>query len=670
MHRRARPAASIGLVICSVALLLACAPRSRVKLNNGSVALSGLEAFYEGDYRQAERLFRSAIAHNYSDSLARYYLAKAYLARGSSDGRIAAERTLSGLSYISNDPLYLESLVRLRLRLGYRYNATRDLDRLIEVRPEDADALFENGRIAEADWWRYQVKEDREKALRRYGRALEVNPVHRAALIRLAVTRIEEDSIDVAARYVDRLARAYPDDFSAQLLLGVLHERRGEYEAAEAIFRRAVEEMTPYDRSAYLSPEFLIPDSALAGDLATMIEEAQDGGDANGLDLRGNGLAFLTIDGIPRGVMGELFWATRDPTPTTPTNERFVVHASRMAMADFLYGDPQEGMRGWEMAPGEYYVRYGKPVRRRFLLGGHGVWVHTFDIGNGTLKDLSFHDYSQNGVFMRPIDARFGNLTHVQLEHRRPEASHLEEEVTWEPSHALAWFRSPSGEPRLELAIAVPRDTVVCETSVRDDAWNESYRTSEAFAEPEPLPVALSGAGMGLVVVDLFPGRDARHVEVSAARSGRISRELADPPAAEGFEMSDLSLGFKPAGAFVPNPGLPFPREMTIAVRFEIYGVRRDARGIGYAHIEISVIPEKVPGSRAGRTIASLFGTQRKPSYVTSQIDEEITADLWPRVFEIDPAELSPGVYRVEIDVKDSLTGKAVKRASRFELKE
>ncbi len=630
------------VVLCLlVGLSGGCSPRDKVELISNSLTASGIAAYYEGDMENAERLLRGATAHSHDDSLARYYLAKAYLARGTPEGRIAAEETFGDLvALASSEPLYLEALARLQLRQGFRSNARRALDRLVDLRPHDTGALYELGRLAETDWWRYVHPPDRERSVALYRRTLEADSLHAPSLVRLAVLAIEADSLETAAPLVERLMRAYPDREDARLLLGVLHERRGNLEAAEEVFASVVSGMPLMRRHAYAWPSFLEPDTTVG-----FWEYGDDEPDSVSL-------------------YDETFWARHDPTPATPANERFVVHASRMAMADFLYGDSARGVRGWETAPGEFYVRFGKPVRRRFEIM---TWIHTFDI-RGQDVDITFHDYAHNGTFMLPIGVGLPSKE-IMVMRAGFESTSLEEDKITPVSlpYAAAWFRTEDGEPRLELAIATTNDRWSCEISARDSAWDETYHGAEVL-EPYPLPAGVGTVRRAVLGMTLYPGGDAAHVQVALGHEGAVEAELPPALPTDGFALSDLVLGFETATGFVPNPGFAYPRGAVLGLRFELYGVRRDATGVGYARIKLAIIPE-AKRRAGGRVASALFGDRdRTPPFVTSELNEEVASDVWERTLRIDLSELPAGRYRVGLVVQDLLTGDEAERELPFEL--
>lgn len=632
---RQRALAAVCLLVVLVGL--ACAPELKSRVSNGhTLTTAGIIAYYEGELKSAERLLRSAVNHDYSDTLARYYLAKAYVARGGTRGRMAAEEVLGDLTAMARDePLYLITLAQLRLRQGYRSNARRALDRLLVLEPDDISALFEVGRLSEGDWWRFQAERDRRLALRYYRRVLEVDPTHREANTRMAVIALEADSLELARQHVDELLEHHPGHSQTQLLEGVLLEYAGDFEAAQTVLQRAIEALPAFDRGAFDGPTFLEPDSTFSfGPMWGGLEIGQ-----NDLDDDGR------------------FWRQRDPTPGTPVNERFVVHASRTAMADFLYGDPQENVRGWETAPGEFYIRYGKPVRRDYAPATAPVWFHTFDVG-GQLVTMRFYDYSLNGSFMLPIEYDASPL-HAELRLRRPENAQLEERLpVVSLAHTTAWYRTSQGEPRLQVTVASEHEAMMYEAAILDTSWKEIYRALQ-LSEPRLIPDALSIPAKGLFDYTFYPGADAARLEITLGETRTVSARLGPSLPRTGFAVSDLVVGYSVAGEFYPNPNLPIRAGSTIAVDFEVYAIQLDALGVGYLELTLSIIPRDRGGNRG---LSRLLRGAGDPAFVATAFQEEVATRDWQRRIEIDTSELDTGNYTIRLEVADTITGDRVTR--------
>jgi GWxTD domain-containing protein len=604
----------------------------------------GISAYMEGNLREAERLLKGAVSHSYRDTVARYYLAHAYLARDTPEGRMAAEEVLTSLTSIAEEhPDYLLTLARLRLRQGYRSNARNVFERVLAIEPDDAGILTELGSMAEKDWWRFQEKDDRARTLDLYQRAIRVDPSAARPRKRLAVIALEEGRVSVARAHVDTLILEDPDDAEARLLTGVVHEAAGDFMAANRAFRQVLDGMAGFDRVAYTDPIYLEPDTLRVW---SAVVDAVVGHDATELP----------------------FWEQHDPSPGTPLNERFVVHAARTAMADFLYGDEDSGLRGWETAPGEFYIRYGRPLRRRYELVSGGsfpqpTWLQVFDVG-GRLVELRFIDYSLNGRFRLPIE--FDSApAHAILRRSRPENGQLGDRVGRVPlAHAVAWFRGAHGEPRLEVALLGDPRWTRAEVTARDSSWAEVFALSEPVTARR-WSAAGRTSGSGIFELSLYPGPAATRLELSLGNEGRVDAGLDPPPSGEGFAVSDLWLGFTTDRGFMGNPGLAYPATLPVAVRFEVYDHYRDPSGRGYLEAQVSVVPLE---SDRSPLMEAIRGRSRA-SFVAAILSEEPEGLIWERELEVDVSRLAAGPYELRLEVRDTITGKTVETRRRFEVR-
>jgi len=594
----------------------------------------GVAAYLDGDLRLAERLLRSAVTQSHRDTTALFYLARVSLARGTPEGRQKAESALETLTLLRPDDLEaLRALGELRADQGYFSNAKRSFSKLVGREDCAPPVLVEMARMAERDYWRFQRRELRDAAVDYYERALRGDPSLEEPHVRLAVLAFEEDSLVTGARHVEALRARYPASLTTILLDGVRCERFGDFETGESRFREAIARMFGFDRLVYEDPRFLEPDSTSAFSTLTA--------------------AF--VDEVPRDPG---FWQRRDPSPGTPVNERFVVHAARVAMADFLYGREEKRYRGWDTAPGEFYIRYGKPLRRVY---DRMVSLQTFRIG-GRLETVRFVDYTMSDRFYHPIEYSFGVIPlHARLRVSEPDDSGLSARLPSRPALASAsWFLGASGEPRLEISIAdslVPRPWSV---SVLDSAWVEVCSGAEVIS-PRALPAGARGELRGVFVSELMPGEGAVHVLGTLGKGTSVSLEAGPPPRA-GFALSDVQLGFSGESGFLPNPGYPYDASTGLSVRFEVYGTTLDPSGLGYLQLELSIVPEST--ARSGLS-GVFFGPRTKP-YVASALEEVVSRATHERVIAIDLSRLEPGPYRLVVKATDEMRRESVTQAAAF----
>ncbi|MDP7032734.1 MAG: GWxTD domain-containing protein, partial [Gemmatimonadota bacterium] len=119
--------------------------------------------------------------------------------------------------------------------------------------------------------------------------------------------------------------------------------------------------------------------------------------------------AYLMMADTDREGWMRAYWASLDPTPTTPENERHDAHYRRLAYAmdRFAIDDPP----GWDRR-GELLIRYGPPDQRDRRSGdvveGLGlvppaeVWIyfqlsHAFQLEDITLKDNFQDSFERQG---------------------------------------------------------------------------------------------------------------------------------------------------------------------------------------------------------------------------------------------------------------------------------
>ncbi len=601
-----------------------------------SLRAVGISAYIAGDLRRAERVLKRAVMFDRSDEIARLYLAEAYRARGTPVGREAAEDVLLDLTLVAPDnPEYQRNLGEVRSERRFYSEARNAYQEALARLPDDRDLLRELAVLAERDWWRHYRLEDLERARSLYGRLLGVQPTDARSHLRMAVLALDADSVDVAAPHVQALLTHHPNDVETQLIAGVFHEYRDDFGRAEAHFRSALAMMPGFDRAAYEEPIYLDADAAM---LFTSV---------------GDALSKLDLYPPEKG-----FWAERDPTPGTPVNERFVIHASRVAMADFSYGRPDLGFRGWEIAPGEFYIRYGKPLERRYETM---AWLHWFNV-NGQAQGFGFVDEFHNGRFEFPIER--GMKQHHWLRANLPDDPHLGGRVDTAPFRcAAAWFREESGAPRLEVTFAGERRSHVAEVVVSDTSWVPVYESVGVIA-PTTVPRGLPIVEPGLFRTTYFPGPTAATLRATIGRRGSASLELNRPVAETGFAVSDLWLGYRTDDGFLSNPGAGYRPDTPLVVRFEVYAYHTDAVGLGYLELRLSVVPEEGERRGFGRAIV---GRGAKP-FVAAELTEEATGWVWERELEIDLTDLREGTYSLVLEARDTITRESDWRDVRFEV--
>ena len=273
------------------------------------------------------------------DSL-RLELAIAYRELGSAEARLRALALMDEIEPVfAGDSRFLREHC-LTLETCHRFDlACGAAERLLEVAPAEVDIRLVCVRAAVGALIRYDDETFLDDALGQLDLMLAQESDHREALwlksFLLAYWALRDP--DSAARLhreglacVEKILSRLPEDVPARLFEGVHSHGLGEMERAEVCFRRAIMRMEAVAREAFLRAPADVSDST--GD-----------------------------------------WRRLDPFPLTVVNEGQLEYWCRMTMADALFGDADEGVRGWETDPGRVLVRYGPPEARQFepaYLGG------------------------------------------------------------------------------------------------------------------------------------------------------------------------------------------------------------------------------------------------------------------------------------------------------------
>ena len=228
------------------------------------------------------------------------------------------------------------------------------------------------------------------------------------------------------------------------------------------------------------------------------------------------------------------------------------------------------------------------------------------------------------------------------------------------PVAALRSFNVATGGTAYPLRLRV----VVFDTLGRALGGVDTLRV---FRSAAPLP---AGSYLTEQLVASVPtGRLRFHFvaeEVNADAGAMVSGEAVDaPPADRGLAASDLVIGRTGSGLVwrrldgdVPlNPLMQFPRDGTLELYYELYGMPASA---GVA-TRVSVVPL---GSRS--LLSRVFGRRggARLEY-TTQMD----APGFSRVRQrIDLAGLAPGHYALEVDLRDPGSGARVLRRQTFDI--
>jgi Tfp pilus assembly protein PilF len=545
--------------------------------------------------------------------------------------------------------------------------------RSIALAPRQPEGFMELGMAWKREFMRTLDRASLDHATGAFDTVALLRPYGADAWLRLVPLRYERGDLAGAAAAAERALAGRPRRPAAPLAVACLAYRQGEIERADSIFAVAIPRLDPTLRALFDKPAWI------------------------GLGRAGASAASGATAGAPPGAAPDL-WAGLDPDPTTPQNEARLEYWSRVAHAYLLFFDPLQPELD---ARAETYVRYGPP--RKVELNPASV-ATTFQYSNpsGQGAGASYpldalvwsypelgmrvvlHDRSLTGRYTpaatRAFDplsvpdpsvlAKRGDLLslgggQLVISTRPPREQQLD------VKGLVARFES-EGRPRLVAQVQAPGgpgDTLWARWVVLDATGRELMRDTRELAlsacDPAARRVAefssALSAGAFQVVVSV---RDARH------RRGLFRDTLALAPVPRGLALSDVVLACGEPSLMVSGSTVRLEAniEGRIAGRqplvayFEIYRLAADEGGLARFEYEYTV--RRVPKAQTG--LAKLFVWPEAP-VVSATSREAVQVGTLRRQFVSIPAQsLPPDRYRLEIRVRDLLTGAEVKGATEF----
>ncbi len=549
--------------------------------------------------------------------------------------------------------------------------------RSIALAPRQPDGYMELGMAWKREFLRTLDRAALDHAVGAFDTVTLLRPNGADAWLRLAPLRYERGDLAGAAVAAERALAGRPRRPAAPLAAACVAYRQGEIERADSLFAMAIPRLDPTLRAMFEKPSWVGFGGAAVPAVGTAPGEA-----------------------APAAVTDP--WAGLDPDPTTPQNEARLEYWTRVAHAYLLFFDP---LRPELDARAETYVRYGPPnqvelnpagVANTFKFAkdqpGRGralgqseypldalVWSYP-DLGmrvvlhdrslTGRYTPASTRDPDPLSVPDPRVLAKRGDLLSLGggrliISTRPPREQRLEVEGM------VARFES-EGRPRLLAQVQAPGspgDTLWARWVVLDPAGRELARDSRELAlsacDPTARRVAefsaTLGAGAFQVVVSV---RDAQR------RRGLFRDTLALAPASRGLALSDVVLACGEPALMVSgstvrleaNIDARISGRQPLVAYFEIYRLAADAGGLARFEYEYTV--RRVPRALTG--LAKLFVLPEAP-VVSATSREAVQVGTLRRQFVSIPAQsLAPDHYRLEIRVRDLLTGAEVKGATEF----
>lgn len=327
----------------------------------------------------------------------------------------------------------------------------------------------------------------------------------------------------------------------------------------------------------------------------------------------------------------EQFWLRRDSDPATAHNEFKDEHYRRIAYANEHFS---AGIDGWKTDRGRIYIRFGPPDRRETYPAG-GQYQRQRKEGGGYTSVFPFERWEYrhipgvgDNVELEFVDDEGGGLYELTFDRQR------KDELLHTGFAAPTWDE----EERAILSGIENKQDRVAGRRISGE-WRGAYSGMGAFETAADKPFSqleLSGR--------LEQAPEIRYKDLQAAVSARVSYDRLP------FVLQASALRLSPeAGMAV----------ITVQVANRSLGFRHDLEGMARAQLQIfgRVVD-------LGKRVIGVFEDDLERSYPAGELEKALTRSS---VYQHRLA-LEPGVYKVEVGVKDAYSANIGTQEVRLEV--
>jgi len=607
---------------------------------------------------------RDAARHAQAEAL--YQQSSRWLARNTVDARRQAVRNLEEAALLEpGNAAYQLALGRAYYASGYLRNARLRFEEVTRIQPGDAAGHHGLGLIWRRDWLKYLDHRSLDLAVDQFADAARLDSADVDAWIMLVPLLLEEGRVDSAADAAAHALAADPKRLECRLAVAHTAYRRGQMRVADSLFSATIPQLRHNVRDRFED----------IGPVAT----EQD---------------TMTLHHLPpaeQRAFVERFWRENDPDLSTPENEARLAYWSRATQAYFLFFDPKRD--AWDER-GEVYVRYGPPAELQYNPVGEDLnWA--FSTGPQYPANLTVWNYPDLGMRVVMEDRLLSEFYLLPVSMVRDMDPVPDEDSLAAHGGALATrglrgvfpllppgtrplpvlgrvarFEGAQG-PRVLAQLEAPggpTDSLWADWAVLD-----SMRTvrSRASAPLGPSACFATTRQVSDFAADLEPGPHIVSVTVHDAEGRRgILRQavtLRGPRAS--LDLSDVvvACGAPDVGAgtsvrIEPNPSSRVSGAGPLTAYFEIYHLQPGADGLARFEYVYSV---RTTARDDRFWLQKLFAPNPTPAFSVSR-DEVNMGALRRQFITVPVAALPPGRYRLEVTVRDLVSGDEVVRRVEF----
>ncbi len=601
------------------------------------------------------------------------------LAKRREAGRLIRENT----RYLHDDPFSDYALGVLYKKQNNSSYARKFFEKAVEKDRDMVAALIELGDFHFREMLKYYNRytdteiplsyrdyalEDYDYAVSYLRRALRLDPMNKEAAYLLGSLYYEQNEITYMTQLFEDMVKSYPRDKDLNLFLGLAYLTNREYARASQYFKNALALMSDEEKEGFFNPEHLIR------------EKKMDQPDS----------------------LISLFWSQKDPMFLTGENERLLEHFGRFAYANLRFSVPKLKVEGWDTDRGKTYIRYGKPSyiveygKSMELFQGlyppMQIWVYPE-------FQLAFSDEFWNGLFQFTQPTL--STKSMFKERTRINYSLVAEDVfrempekfdfslpggAFDSPYQIKFFKKQDSTEAL-LAFALPVEEALYYPSQNFRAGffllNDSQLPFIRFEHDYGINFMADSAAFTkdqvIASLDFYhqPGKYPYSFEIvnQTLEKNFVDRQKMEIPdySADTLLISDIVLAdeIQPAGIdsadfygyyrnnlkIVPNVTQYFPPDDTMMVYFELYNLDSDQTGNVHFTVETALHRKE-----EGGFLKSIFGKDEETVSIVNEYSGRRNSEFI--IQSVDLSTLEPGIYNVEIIVRDKQSSKVIRKST------
>jgi GWxTD domain-containing protein len=554
------------------------------------------------------------------------------------------------------------TLARTYYEAGFLSESRLRYERTVALTPNDSQARLGLGHAWRRDWLKYLERASLDRAVQHYAEAGRLDSSNVDAWLMLSALQIERGDLPAARAAAERALRSDHARAECTLAAASTRWRQGDVSGSDSLFRSALSRLRRSVRERF-------------EDFAPLATE-RDTAEYNRLSAAG------------RAEYARRFWRDHDPDLGTPENEAQLEYWARVAQAYFLYYDPAR--REWDER-GEVYVRYGPPDFATYnpvgatLYGGRRYGTTTLSGQVAFPINMLVWTYRSLGMEVvlhdRMLSERYELPVSMDLDmDPRPDpAAVVQGDVVVTPGlrgvfpllppgakplhidSQLATFEGGTGETRLFAGVAAPAgpaDTLAADFVVLDSTLTEVARVRRTLSPSacEAATLRVADFTTELPPGDYHVGMSVRGGGRRGATRGMVHVEPPDTALAMSDVMVTCGVPVVPEGVvrLDPNPaGSVRPGEPLVAY-FEVYHLKQGPGGEGRFEYETSVRSAR-PDPR--NWIQRWLSPRNEGQDLGVTRQDAVLGSVRRQFVSMSVQTLPPGRYRLDVTVRDVLTG-------------